>query len=172
MIPFALGFFRKGTRFPKACTGIGNHVSPWHFIGKRRSKRREVKIWLTILHSLDSLVQWDQWVWNGDMAKAKIEMASNTDRDRDVEKSFYRNSETSTSSSKSMPEAESEPTRYRHVMFIFVLWLIFAVIVFLLFRQIMFTPWICHCSQIYVFYICFLRILNTSISLNIQTKTK
>ena len=48
----------------------------------------------------------------------------------------------------------------------------FAVIVFLLFRQIMFTPWICHCSQIYVFYICFLRILNTSISLNIQTKTK
>ena len=126
MIPFALGFFRKGTRFPKACTGIGNHVSPWHFIGKRRSKRREVKIWLTILHSLDSLVQWDQWVWNGDMAKAKIEMASNTDRDRDVEKSFYRNSETSTSSSKSMPEAESEPTRHRHVMFIFVLWLIFC----------------------------------------------
>ena len=75
---------KKGTRFPKVGTSIRDYLSPWHFIGKRPSKRREVNIWLTILHSLDSLVQWDQRVWNGDMAKAKVEMGNNTDRDRNV----------------------------------------------------------------------------------------
>ena len=53
--------------------------------GNDPSKRREVHIWLTILHSMESPVQWDQWVWNGDMANAKVEMGSNTDRDKNVE---------------------------------------------------------------------------------------
>ena len=80
-----LCLFRKDTRFPRACTSIRDYLSSWHFIGKRPSKRREVNIWLTILHSMDSLVQWDQRVWNGDIAKAKVEMGSNTNRDRNVE---------------------------------------------------------------------------------------
>ena len=80
-----LDFFRKDSRFPKVCTSIRDYLSPWHFIGKRTSKRREVNIWLTILHSMDSLVQWDQRVWNGDMAKAKVEMGSSTACDRNVE---------------------------------------------------------------------------------------
>ena len=52
------------------------------------------------------------------------------------------------------------------------LWLwFFVIVVSALFCQV-FTPWTCHCSQIYVLYILFLWILTTSISLNIQTKTK
>ena len=80
-----LDFFRKDSRFPKVGTSIRDYLSSWHFIGKWPSKRREVNIWLTILHSLDSLVQWDQRVWNGDMVKAKVEMGSNTACDRNVE---------------------------------------------------------------------------------------
>ena len=80
-----LDFFRKDSRFPRGCTSITAYLSPWHFIGKRPSKRREVNIWLTIMHSMDSLVQWDQRIWDGDMAKAKVEMGSNTACDRNVE---------------------------------------------------------------------------------------
>ena len=79
-----LGFFKKGTRFPIACTSIRDYLSPGHFIRKRPSKRREVNIWLTILHSMDSLVQWDQRVWDGGMAKVAV--VSNTSCDRNVEK--------------------------------------------------------------------------------------
>ena len=79
-----LGLFRKDTRFPRACTSIKDYLSPWHFIRKWPSKRREVNIWQTILHSMDSLVHWDQRVWDSDMAKAWV--VSDTNCDRNVEK--------------------------------------------------------------------------------------
>ena len=80
---YSIDFFRTCTRFPKACTSIRDYILLSMALQQERtSKRREVNIWLTILHSRDSLVQWDQRVRDGDMAKAKVEMGNNTDCDR------------------------------------------------------------------------------------------
>ena len=147
-----LDFFRNGTRFPKACTSIRDYVSDAYHREMTFKKDDEVKIWVTSLHSLDSLVLWDQRVWNGDMANAKLRWEATQTETEMLKTMLQKFWDVNT-------EAESEPTRYRHVMFIFFLWSwFFAIVVSVLFRQVL-IPWTCHCNQIHVLYISFLRIL-------------